>query len=196
MSDIAAVLLAGGLSTRMGSSKAAAVWDGKPLVVHMAEVLCVVADPVIVVAAADQKLPPLPHGCEVAIDAEPEQGPLEAMSAGFRVAQGRGHEIFVAAVDLPLLRPEFVLAVVDRLDGAQAAVPVSNGHEHYLAAAYRRELQGLIEQLLVHGERRVGALVEQVPTNRFDVAELPFPESLRNANTADELESLRQLAGA
>ena len=39
------------------------------------------------------------------------------------------------------------------------------------------------------------ALVERVPANRIDVSELPFPESVQNANTAAELESLRQLAG-
>jgi molybdopterin-guanine dinucleotide biosynthesis protein A len=190
----AALLLAGGRSTRMGSSKALLQWQGVPLVAHVASVLVTVADPVIVVAAADQKLPPLPAGVEVAVDAQPEQGPLEAMSAGMRAVDGRADLVFVSAVDVPLLHGEFVLGVVNAVGAAQMALPVSEGHDHYLAAAYRLELRGLAEQLLVSGERRVGALAERIPVSRVDAALLPHPESLRNANTPQELERLRREA--
>ncbi len=187
----AALLLAGGKSTRMGSSKALLQWNGTPLVAHIAAVLCDVADPVIVVAAADQKLPPLPSQVEVAVDAQPDQGPLEAMSAGMRAVDGRADVAFVSAVDVPLLRAEFVAAVVEAMGGAQIALPTVAGRDHYLAAAYRLELRELVEQLLVSGERRVGLLAERVPVNRIDAAELPYPESLRNANTPEQLDQLR-----
>ena len=187
----AALLLAGGKSTRMGSSKALLQWNGTPLVAHIATVLCEVADPVIVVAAADQKLPPLPSQVEVAVDAQPDQGPLEAMSAGMRAVDGRAEVAFVSAVDVPLLRAEFVTAVIEALGGAQIALPTEAGRDYYLAAAYRLELRGLVEQLLVSGERRVGLLAERVPVNRIDAAELPYPESLQNANTPEQLEQLR-----
>ena len=123
----AALLLAGGRSTRMGSPKALLQWQGVPLVAHMASVLVSVADPVIVVAAADQKLPPLPAGVEIAVDAQPEQGPLEAMSAGMRAVDGRAEVVFVSAVDVPLLHGQFVLAVVEALGSAQMALPVLDG---------------------------------------------------------------------
>jgi molybdopterin-guanine dinucleotide biosynthesis protein A len=187
----AALLLAGGRSTRMGSAKALLQWQGVPLVAHIAAVLVSVADPVIVVAAADQTLPPLPTGVEVAVDAQPEQGPLEAMSAGMRAVDGRADVVFVSAVDVPLLHAEFVLGVVDAVGSAQMALPVSAGRDHYLAAAYRLELRGLVEQLLVSGERRVGAVADRVPVNRVDSTLLPHPESLRNANTPQQLERLR-----
>jgi molybdenum cofactor guanylyltransferase len=186
-----ALLLAGGRSTRMGSPKALLQWQGVPLVAHIASVLVSIADPVIVVAAADQKLPPLPAGVEIAVDAQPEQGPLEAMSAGMRAVDGRAEVVFVSAVDVPLLHGQFVLAVVEALGSAQMALPVLDGRDHYLAAAYRLELRGLVEQLLVSGERRVGAVVDRVPVNRVDAAGLPHPESLRNANTPEQLERLR-----
>lgn len=175
----------------MGSSKALLQWQGVPLVAHIASVLCEVANPVIVVAAADQKLPPLPSRVEIAVDAEPEQGPLEAMSAGMRAVNGRADVAFVSAVDVPLLRSEFVIAVTDAVGVAQIALPHADGRDYHLAAAYRLELRGLVEQLLVSGERRVGALAESVPVNRIDAAELPFPESLRNANTPEQLDQLR-----
>lgn len=187
----AALLLAGGKSTRMGSSKALLQWQGTPLVARIASVLCEVADPVIVVAAADQKLPPLPAGVELAVDAQPEQGPLEAMSAGMRAVDGRADVAFVSAVDVPLLRAEFVTAVVGAMAGAQIALPHADGRDYHLSAAYRIELRGLVEQLLVSGERRVGALAERVPVIRINAAELPYPESLQNANTPEQLDRLR-----
>ena len=100
--------------------------------------------------------------------------------------------VFVSAVDVPLLRAEFVSAVVDALGlGADRAAGRCDGRDYYLAAAYRIELRGLVEQLLMSGERRVGALADRVPVNRIDAAELPYPESLQNANTPEQLDRLR-----
>ncbi len=192
----AAILLAGGRSTRMGTSKALVPWQGTPLVAHVAGVLAEAADLVIVVAAADQQLPPLPAGVEIAVDAEPEQGPLEGMAAGMRAVDDRAGAAFVSAVDVPLLRPEFVQAVLAGLGPAQVALPVLDGRDYFLAAAYAMELRGLVEQLLVAGERRAGAVSDRVPVNRIDAAALPFPESLRNANTPDQLDALHRRATA
>lgn len=187
----AALLLAGGQSTRMGTPKALLQWQGVPLVAHVASVLADVADPVVVVAAAGQPLPPLPANVEIAVDAQPEEGPLEAMSAGMRAVDGRADVVFVSAVDVPFLHGEFVEGVVEALGSAQVALPVLEGRDYYLAAAYRTELRGLVEQLLISGERRVGAVADRVPVNRVDATSLPHPESLQNANTPEQLEKLR-----
>lgn len=192
----AAILLAGGLSTRMGSPKALVPWNGKPMVAHVAAALVEATGLVVVVAAPGQKLPPLPQGVEVAVDAELEQGPLEGMAAGMRALDGRADVAFISAVDVPLLHADFVRAVIARLGTAQVALPAGDGRDYYLAAAYRTELRGLIEQLLISGERRAGAVADNAPVTRIDAAGLPHPESLRNANTPDQLEELRRSVSA
>ena len=49
--DAAAIVLAGGMSERMGAPKALLDWHGAPLVHRVAGILVRVCDPVIVVAA-------------------------------------------------------------------------------------------------------------------------------------------------
>ena len=84
-----AVVLAGGRSRRMGTDKAVLEWHGRPLVVHVAEaVLAAIDGPVVVVAAPDQELPPLPPRVERAVDAVADQGPLEGIRTGLE-ALGR-----------------------------------------------------------------------------------------------------------
>ena len=180
--EIGAVVLAGGGSRRMGTSKALLDWHGAPLVARVAGLLARVADPVVIVAGNGQPLPEVP-GAAVAIDAEPERGPLEGIAAGLRALEGRCDRVFVAATDQPLLHPAFVLAVVESLAGFEAAVPESDGRLHPLAAAYRPSMLTRAEQLLAAGERRATALATQPGTRRLPAAGLPHPESLRNANT-------------
>ncbi|HEV7884154.1 MAG TPA: NTP transferase domain-containing protein, partial [Solirubrobacteraceae bacterium] len=83
MSRTAAVVLAGGRSTRMGTPKPALDWHGSTLVRRAAAIVARAVDgPVVVVRAADQELPALPAAVEVADDAREGRGPLEGLAAG------------------------------------------------------------------------------------------------------------------
>lgn len=176
----------------MGTSKALLDWHGTPLVARVAGLLRRVADPVVIVAAAGQPLPDV-AGTDIVFDAEPERGPLEGIAAGLRALEGRCDAVFVAAADQPLLHPDFVRAVVDSLQGFEAAVPELDGRLHPLAAAYRPSMLQRAEQLLAGGERRATALADHSATRRLPAAGLPHPESLRNANTPQDYERLLSL---
>src|SRR5690349_8268256 len=79
----AAIVLAGGGSTRMGTDKASLDWHGTTLLRRAVGIAHRAVDgPVIVVRAAGQRLPLLPDGVELAQDARPDRGPLEGLAAG------------------------------------------------------------------------------------------------------------------
>lgn len=207
MHDIAAIVLAGGRSRRMGADKALLEWGGGTLVAHVTGVLRTAVDgPVVVVRGVGQTLPPLP-GVELAYDALPDAGPLEGLRAGLRALDRRAEIAFVASVDLPLLRPALVRCVVGALRAdpqAQLAAPEVGGRVQPLAAAYRLSILPALEQLLAAGERRVVALVEQCRTVVLDedallsdpgvLAADPRLESLVDADTAGELAAARRRA--
>ena len=182
---LAAVVLAGGHSSRMGAPKALLDWHGAPLVRQVAGIAGRVADPVVVVHASGQELPPLP-GVETVADSSPDRGPLEGMAAGLRALGGRADAAFVAATDLPFLHPAFVAALAGRLGRHDAAVPVADGRTHQLCAVYRVGVLRDVERLLAADSLRVGLLLDAVDALRVDVAELPHPESLRNLNTPED----------
>ena len=62
------MILCGGKSSRMGSPKAMLPLAGQPLLLRMIERLRSLEGPNVVVAAAEQELPPLPADIEVVRD--------------------------------------------------------------------------------------------------------------------------------
>ncbi len=83
MNDAAAIVLAGGRSSRMGSPKAGLDWHGSTLLRRVTGIVARAVDgPVIVVGAAGQALPALPPSAEVVEDARAGRGPLQRPGGG------------------------------------------------------------------------------------------------------------------
>jgi molybdenum cofactor guanylyltransferase len=183
--ELAAIVLAGGRSSRMGTSKAMLDWHGAPLLRRVTGILQRVAEPVLVVHASGQPLPPLP-GVRLVTDGRPGRGPLEGIAAGMRELAGSCEAVFVSGTDVPLLHPAFVRGVAAALEGYDVALPVADGHDHPLGAAYRLSLLPQVERLLAAGRLRTGFLLEGARVRRLERDELVQPQSLRNLNTPQE----------
>lgn len=196
-------MVAGGRSSRMGTSKAWLEWHGSTLLQRTVGVLGRVLDgPLVVVRAPGQALPALPPGTEVLDDPVPDRGPLPAIGVGLGHVAERSPAAFVVSVDLPLLHPAFVARVLDALDAAHdVALPVARGHHQPLAAAYRTSLAGLIDELVEAGIGRPPSLFERARVRRLDEAALlddpglaaldPELASLTNVNTPEEYADAR-----
>ena len=199
-----AILLVGGRSTRMGRPKAGLDWHGEALAARVARVLArAVGDgQVVAVRAPGQDLPDLPDHVEVVTDSAEGDGPLRGLAGGLAALDGRADVAFASSVDAPFLHARFITAVLAAVGaGDDAAVPVAHGHRHPLAAAYRVALLPLIDDLLAKGERRPGALLDQVRTRFLDETSLlatpglgevdPGLDALRNINTLEEYDEVR-----
>jgi molybdenum cofactor guanylyltransferase len=182
---LAAIVLAGGASSRMGAAKALLDWHGGPLVGRVAAIAGRVADPVVVVHAAGQELPPL-TAAETVTDRSPDRGPLEGMAAGLRAVAGRAEAAFVTGTDLPFLHPAFVISLAAHLGDHDAAVPVAGGRTHQLCAVYRTAVLPALEGLLAEDRLRAALLLDELDAVRVPAQQLEHAESLRNLNTADE----------
>ena len=182
---LAAVVLAGGASRRMGRDKATVPHPrGATMVEHTVAVVGRRCAPVFVVAAPGQALPPLP-GAEVLRDEARGVGPLLATGRGLRAAAEAGLErAFVCAVDMPELSDE----VIDQLagyDGVDIVLPW-DGRDHYLAGIYRTGLADHIDGLIGSGQRAMRALTDSVLTQRVVLE--PGP-ALANVNSEADLEA-------
>lgn len=181
---LAAVILAGGASRRMGRDKATAVFDGKTLIERTVSAVSPRCAPVFVVAAPGQALPSVE--AEILRDDVRGVGPLLAAGRGLRAAAEAGLELaFVCAVDMPLLSADLADELVGpavRL-GADVVLPW-DGRSHYLAGIYRTDLHERVSKLVEAGERSMRSLVETVDTQRVV---MPEQASLTNVNTLEEL---------
>lgn len=185
---LAAIILAGGASRRMGRDKATVAYEGTTLVEHMVGILKSRCAPVFVVAAPGQALPEL--DAEVLRDEVRGVGPLLATGRGLRAAAEAGRELaFVSAVDMPLLTVD----VIDQLVGPAMALGADvvlpwDGRDHYLAGIYRTSLADRVDALVAAGDRSMRALVDTVDTQRIV---MPRQRALTNVNTAADLAAVR-----
>jgi molybdopterin-guanine dinucleotide biosynthesis protein A len=104
---LAAIVLAGGASRRMGRDKATLEISGRTFVERAVTTLLTRCSPVFVVAAPGQPLPAL--DAEVLRDDVRGVGPLLATARGLRAAAEAGMEhAFVCAVDMPYLTVDLI----------------------------------------------------------------------------------------
>jgi GTP:adenosylcobinamide-phosphate guanylyltransferase len=124
--DVTAVVLAGGKSSRMGRPKSLLLFDGTPLIVHLARALERMFAETVIVAAPEQELPHLP--AILVRDEVAYQGPVGGIYYGLRAASGKS--CFVTSCDVAFLNPVIDLpsAISNlrlRCCGAALAGPVS-----------------------------------------------------------------------
>lgn len=196
---IGGVVLCGGESRRMGQPKAMLPFGPECMLQRVVRLLGEALQPVVVVAAPDQSLPPLPPDVEIARDRKPGRGPLEGIAVGLQALAGRVPAAYVSACDVPLLVPAFVRRMAEQAGDWPVAVPHVGGYDQPLAAIYRVAVLPQIEALLAAGRLRPAFLFDVVPTLRIPAEVLqevdPDLLSLLNANRPDQYALALRRAG-
>lgn len=199
MARVGGIVLCGGKSTRMGTSKALLPFGSELMLQRVVRILGGVVAPVVVVAAPGQKLPPLPSEVRIVYDEYDALGPLAGLAAGLAELCGQVDAAYVSACDAPLLKPEFVQALIAALGPHDLVIPRDGRFHHPLAAVYRTQLVGRVRALVDQGRLRPLFLVEESDAREIDVAELkqfdPELQSLRNTNTPEEYAAALREAG-
>jgi molybdopterin-guanine dinucleotide biosynthesis protein A len=192
------IVLCGGQSTRMGTSKALLPFGPETMLQRVVRLLSGVVSPIVVVAAADQELPPLPSDVIVTRDERDARGPLEGLRAGLKALPEHVAAAYVTSCDVPLLVPGFVRQMLDLARDHDIAVMEIDGFTHPLSAVYARTTLPLIEGLLGQDRLRPAFLFDAVKTRRVRPEEMtadPGLHTLRNLNTPDDYERAKVEAG-
>lgn len=192
------VVLCGGRSSRMGASKAMLPFGPERMLARIVRLLSAEASPIVVVAAADQELPPLSSEVLVVRDERRYQGPLEGLRLGLETLEGRCDAAYATGCDVPFLAGRFVRRMAELLGDFQIAMPFVAGFHHPLAAVYRLSVRRAIEALIAAERWRPVFLIEAVPTRIVEAGELfdidPSLDTLKNLNQPDDY--LNALAAA
>ena len=195
---VAGIILCGGKSSRMGTSKALLPFGPETMLQRVVRILSDLIAPLVVVAAADQQLPELPAGVLVARDERPERGPLEGLRAGLRALPDDVERAYVTSCDVPLLVPGFVTQMLEHSRNHDIAVMEIDGFPHPLSAVYRRSVLPHVEGLLAQDRLRPVFLFDAVRTRRVRPEEMtsdPDLRTLRNLNTREDYQQALRDAG-
>lgn len=154
---VAALILASGASSRMGTAKALLDFDGRPC---LALVLAACAGggvrrAVVVTApgeAGERVRARLPPWAAPVVNPRPERGMLSSLQAGLRALSGDEDAFLIFPVDFPLVRADdvrpLVAAFAARAAGSRIFVPSHarrRGHPVLVEAALAAELLALAE---------------------------------------------------
>jgi molybdopterin-guanine dinucleotide biosynthesis protein A len=198
MTKVAGIVLCGGQSKRMGKPKAWLPFAGELMLPRVVRLLSEVVRPIVVVAAPDQEVPPLPSEVSIVRDEEKGRGPLQGLLAGLTALEGHADAAYLSSCDVPFLRPAFVHRLIQLLGDHQICVPHVGEYHHPLAAVYRLDVAETVRRLLIEDRLRPFFLFQEVPTRVVETEELadmdPTFQSLRNLNTPQDYEAaLRQI---
>src|SRR5579883_581186 len=194
--SVGGIVLCGGQSKRMGRPKAWLPFAGELMLPRVVRLLGEAVHPVVVVAAPDQEVPPLPAAVAVLRDEAKGRGPLQGLAAGLNALRGQVDAAYLSSCDVPFLRPAFVRRLMDLLGNDAICVPRVGGYHHPLAAVYRLDVADAVTRLLREDRLRPFFLFEAVPTRIVEAEELtdvdPTLQTLRNLNTPEDYEKAAQ----
>jgi len=179
----------------MGCTKADLRLGERSLLEWVARALRSVFEEILIVAS----VPPLTTpGWARPITDEPDGlGPLAGLYAGLKVASAELN--FVAACDIPFLRPRLVEGIIALAEGYEAVIPEGPDGLHPLCGAYSRACLGAIREALEAGQRRVVSFFPQVRVRIVSAEELrgfdPDLMSLLNVNTPADLKAAARAIG-
>jgi molybdopterin-guanine dinucleotide biosynthesis protein A len=192
------IVLCGGKSTRMGTSKALLPFGPETMLQRVVRMLSDLVAPIVVVAAASQEVPHLPSDVIVTRDAREGRGPLEGLLAGLQALPEDVDAAYVTSCDVPLLVPGFVVQMLELARGYDATVMEVDGFLHPLSAVYRRATLPHVESLLAADRLRPAFLFDAVRTRRVHPAEMtadPALDTLKNLNTREDYEQALAAVG-
>ena len=183
----------------MGRPKAWLPIGDEIMLPRVVRILREVVQPIVVVAAPGQDVPPLQPDIAIVRDEERGRGPLQGLAAGLTALQGQAEAAYLSSCDVPFLRPAFVRRLIELRGDMAICVPHVGEHHHPLAAVYRVDVLEAVRQLLRENRMRPFFLFDAVPTRVVERSELldadPTFESLRNLNTPEDYEqALRDVA--
>jgi molybdopterin-guanine dinucleotide biosynthesis protein A len=192
--DIAAFVLAGGKSRRMGTDKAFLELGGHTLISLALDLANSVA-PTVAIVGDGTKFFPLGRVIE---DLYPGQGPLAGIHAA--LAGSDADLNLLLAVDLPFIERDFLQYLLSEASRGSAVVTLPRTAHGWqpLCAVYRREFGATAERALQKGRNKIDPLFGKIEIRIIseEMSRMNFSEAMfRNLNTPEDWKKAEEEVG-
>ncbi len=195
---VSGIVLAGGLSRRLGRDKAVEPIGGEPLIQRVIGRLGALAAQTVVVVNSDARSAALPlsSGCKIVVDIYPDTGSLGGIFTGLTATACDWG--MVVACDMPFLNADLLTAMWSARDGYDAVVPLLDGRPEPTHALYSKACLPHIERRLQANDLKIARFFDDVDVRYFTQQEVENLDAERlsffNVNTPSDLERALALA--
>ena len=208
--ELAAIILCGGQSSRMGFDKFRLPMGDKTFLECVARKLATVIDGPIIAAASQRTFDEVTRIGEsigldrfqIVVDQRVDSGPLEGIRGGLDAAGKTSRWAFVTSCDVPLICPEVLHVLQNSLQelespDIEAAMPASEDRIYGMTAIYRCSVVSKVAAMVNRKQLRVSDLMTELNAKRISVEKIrevdPDLNSIKNLNSPEQyLEFLRR----
>ena len=196
-SEVTGIVLAGGMSSRLGRNKALEPVGGRSLILRVLDRLSTVTDRAVAVVNDARRAAELglPSWVRPVVDEYPGTGSLGGIYTG--LANADTDWGVVVACDMPFLNTGLLTLMLSKRQGSDVVVPVLDGRPEPTHAAYSRVCLPHIRRRLEAGELKITGFFESVRVRYLDQPEVealdPGLLSFFNVNTQTDLDGAHEL---
>ncbi|HVV70536.1 MAG TPA: molybdenum cofactor guanylyltransferase [Verrucomicrobiae bacterium] len=190
-----AMLMAGGLSRRMGSDKASLEVGGEALWARQVRVLRELT-PAAVWVSARATPAWCPRDLEVVLDERPSRGPLSGLTAA--LTRLRTTHLLVLAIDLPGISSGHLRKLQQLASPGRGVLPLNQDYYEPLCAVYPTEAVSAAQTALRHGELSLQNLAQALVRDSLALAyklEPPEREYYQNLNHRSDARRFEEALG-
>ena len=197
-SSVTGIVLAGGLSRRLGRDKAVELVAGQMLIQRVLSRISQVTEEIVVVVNDTSRASTLPIGTDahLAIDMYPDSGSLGAIFTGLMASHSDWG--IVVACDMPFLNIPLLQRILSLRDNHDAVVPLLNGRPEPIHSAYSKTCLPHIENKLQENNLKIATFFNDINVEYLQQEEVEMLDenhySFFNVNTEQDLETARQIA--
>ena len=196
-SPITSIILAGGMSARLGANKALQLLDGRSLIQWVVDCLTAFSTEIIIATADSESIPCCsPALMKSVADIHPGKGPLAGIYSGLMASTAPA--AIVVGCDMPFLSGELLQHMLRLSADSDAVVPVTYKGMEPLCAVYSRRCLPHIEHLLAQNRLGIRHLFDLVHVRYVRDEEMdaidPGHLSLFNINSLADLAAAQKLA--
>lgn len=189
------IILAGGRSSRFGSNKALAKWDGHTILENIVATLKKTSDEIVIIANDPSAYEYL--GVQIIRDRLQGAGPIAGILSALYYLQ-KGQRAMVVACDMPLLNPDLLNYMWKIHTWAPAVVPEHKGCLEPLHTIYHKSLLYPIEYAIKNGWLSLRHFLSLlplhiIPDNRLKTFYKNGLSCFTNINTQEEYQNVKSL---
>ena len=194
---VSGVIMAGGVSQRLGKNKALERIGGRTLIERVVDILVPLTTEVLVVVAQPEQAAAfrLPPSVRVVSDRYPGKGSLGGIFTGLDASAEPWS--LVVACDMPFLSRELLRYLRGESSDVDVVVPLLGGQIEPLHALYSKACLTPMERMVRAGDLKIAPLFEAVRVRYVDEGTIdridPRHLSFFNINTQADLQEARRL---